>query len=188
MSQELEVLDLDAEREARLAKLEVTRKPLPIKWRGNTICTLPPELPFDVIAPLGKIDADLSLIMRQAVSVARNNGQSVEDRLDAAELVIDLLAANAHLPQTILTVVKEMAAAVLTEEGLAEYLDGKPSIPDMVGLARGVVRYYGVGLGEASPSSVSSETGGAISNSTSSENSTDSTPGDSLQTPAPIAS
>lgn len=187
MSQELEVLDLDAQREARIAKLEVTRKALPIRWRGSIICTLPTELPFAVIAPLGKIDADLTLIMRQAVSVARNNGQSVEDRMDAAELVIDLLAANAHLPQTILEVIKEMSAAVLTQEGLAEFLEGQPSIPDMVGLARGVVRYYGVGLGEASPSSVSSEIDGATSNTTSSPNS-DSTPEDSSQTPTQIAS
>lgn len=188
MSQELEVLDLDAEREARIAKLEVTRSPRPIRWRGNIICTLPVELPFDVIAPLGKIDADLSLIMRQAVSVARNNGQSVDDRLDAAELVIDLLAANAHLPQTILTVIREMATAALTEEGLAEFLEGKPSVPDMVALARMIVRHYGVGLGEASPSSVSSGTDGGTSSTTSSPNSTDSMPADSSPAPTQIAS
>jgi hypothetical protein len=187
MSQELDVLDLDAEREARIAKLEVTRKPLPIKWRGNVICTLPTEMPFDVIAPLGKIDADLTLIMRQAVQVARNNGQTVEDRMDAAELVIDVLAANAHLPQTILTVIREMAHAILTEEGLTEFLEGKPSVPDMVGLARGVWRYYQVSLGEASPSSDSSEIGGGTSSTTSSPNS-DSTPEDSSQTPEAIAS
>lgn len=188
MSQELEVFDLDAARDARLAKLEVTRTPRPIRWRGNIICELPVELPFAVIAPLGQIDADFTLIMRQAVQVARNNGQSVQDRMDAAELVIDLLASNAHLPQTILNVIKAMATAALTEEGLAAFLAGKPSVPDMVALASMIIRHYGVGLGEFSPSSVSSETDGETSSTTSSPNSTDSTPGDSSPPPAQLAS
>jgi hypothetical protein len=186
MNQEIAVLDLDSERDARAAAREGKQSPLPIRWRGEVIATLPVELAFEVLAPLQLINSDLTLMLRQAVQVARNNNQA-SDRWDAAELVIDVLAANPKLPSTVLTVIQQMSTALLGEEGVAKFLAGKPSTGDIAALAKGVFRHYGVSLGEASASSDSSETSGGTSNTTSSDTST-STPEVSSQPPGQIAS
>lgn len=190
MTQELAVLDLDGEAELRAAQHEGKRQPLPIRWRGETIATLPVELPFDVIAPIHQIDNDLTLLLRQAMQVVRSNGRSGDERWDAAEIIIDVLAGNPQLPSRFVKVIKDMATALLGEDGLELFLAGKPSITgDMAALAKGILRHYGVSLGESSPSSASSESqdGGGTSNTTSSTSS-ESTPEDSSQSPDQIAS
>jgi hypothetical protein len=181
---ELVGLDLDSERKQRAAQREGAGEPLPIVLGGEVIATLPSELPVDVLAPLRLLDADLTLILRQAMQASMNQG-SVGD---VTELVVDVIAQNPALPMTALDTFGEVAKRLLTDEGFAKLLANRPSPQDYAALVKGVFRFYGVTLGEASPSSAS-PTGdaGETLSGTSSTNSA-STPEDSGTTPEPTPS
>jgi hypothetical protein len=170
---DLDILDLDADRERRAAEREGGNKGLPIRMGGRVVATLPPEFPMDVIEPLRAVDQDLALLLRQAMMMAQGG-----DTLNATGLVIDLLAANPNLPSIFLDTIRECGTRLLGEEGIEALIEYRPSKDDLAALAKGVSRYYGFSLGEASPSSTSPEAGGETSSATSSE-STDSTPEDS---------
>lgn len=166
-------LDLDQERQSRAGQREGSGKPLPIWFGGKKIAELPVELPLNVIAPLRQIDDTIALVIRQAMSLATNNDAAA--KWQASELVIDMLASSPDLPVKLLQVVEEISKNLLTEEGLAAFLDARPSFQDIAALAKGVLRHYGISLGESSASSDSSTDGGGTSNTTSSDTS-DSTP------------
>jgi hypothetical protein len=174
-----EVLDLDAERKTRAAEREGKQRPLPIRFGGEEIAVLPVELPIDVLAPLRNLDGDLTLILRQAMQ-ARNTGQ---DTAATTDLVVDVLASNPALPVTALDTITKVARNLFTDEGFERLLAQHPSGQDYAALVKGVFRFYGLSLGEASPSSGSSTDGrGATSPGTSSTTSA-STPDASGATP-----
>lgn len=159
-------LDLDAERESRAAEREGKGIGLPVKIGGRVIATLPPELPLDVLTPLRSLDSDITLLLRQVVASARPGGENA-DRWASTELVVDLLAANPQLPVRLLDVIGEVSTALFGEEGHAALLTSRLSAQDVGALAKGVFRFYGLTLGEASPSSDSSENSGGTSPGTS---------------------
>lgn len=184
---DLHVLDLDSERRTRAAAREGAGEPLPVRLGGEVVATLPPELPLAVLEPLQEISDDLTLLIRQAMQMARTDSTNAADAWQAAELVIDVFVSSPELPAKILGIIRRCAANLLTEEGLAALLAQRPSANDIAALAKGVFRYYGISLGEASASSDSSTDGGGTSNTTSS-GSSGSTPAVSGPTQDQIAS
>lgn len=170
---DLDVIDLDAERERRTAQNEGQRKAKPIRMGGVDIAVLPVELPIEVIAPLQDLDESITILLRQAMQVQKAS-TSVE-KWDGTELIIDLLAATPSLPLDVVNVIKRSAIVLLTQEGYERLVAQRLSVPDVVYLAKSVFRYYGVTLGEASTPSDLSVGDGATSSTTSSTTS-DSTP------------
>jgi hypothetical protein len=173
-------LDLDAERAVRAASREGRGQTYPIRLGGGIVATLPTELPVDVLAPLRALDGDLTLILRQAMEATKGGANA---RMDATELVVDVLIANPSLPVTAIDIVRDVAVNLLGQEGFAALLAARPSSQDYAALIKGVFRFYGLTLGEALPSSDSSTDVGATSSTTSSEN-LESTPEDSGPPPA----
>lgn len=174
------VLDLDAEREQRAAKREGKAQTMPIRLGGKVVATLPAELPVEVLEPLRNLDGDLTLIIRQAMQAQKANDETTVQ--DVTDLVIDVLANNPALPVQALSTVRKVTANLLTEDGLAAFMEQRPSPQDIAALAKGVFRFYGLSLGEASPSSDSSTDDGGTSSGTSSTTS-GSMPEDSGTTP-----
>jgi len=177
-----EVYDLSARREARAARSEMKRKPLVLRFSPDfPDVVLATEFPLDILAPLRRIDTDLALMVRQAVTAAR--GTDADARWNATELVIDLLAANPALPVTTIEVIVEIAKNLLGEEGFKSLLAARPTGPDCADIAKRVFAHYGVGLGESSSSSDSSTNDSGTSKPTSLTTTTDSTPVVSSSTP-----
>ncbi len=175
-------LDLAADRNRRAAMREGKGQDLPITFGDEHITTLPVELPVDVFAPLRELDGDVTLLLREAM-----NAYQAEDQGRAA-LVIDLIASNPRLPLTALDTFRQIAENLLTKDGFARLQEHRPSGQDYAFLVKGVLRFYGLSLGEALPSSESStDSPGGTSPGTSSTTS-DSTPVESGQTPAATAS
>lgn len=185
MSDEFEGLDLDQERQVRAAAREGQKKELPIKINGEVIATLPAELPFGVITPLRKIDDTIALVIRQGMTLVSDQEKAA--KWEATELVVNMLASNEDLPTKVVEVIEEISVNLLTRDGLDKFMAAKPSVPDLKALALGIFAYYGVSLGEASPSSDSSTGDGGTSPTTSSTNS-DSTPEGSGRNPEPLDS
>lgn len=174
MSDDDLVLDLDANRKQRAAEREGKKQDLPIRLGGEVIAILPVELPVDVLAPLRELDGDITLILREAMNSARH-GATDEAKWNTTELVVDVLASNPALPVQALDVIVKVGKNLLTEEGFDRLVASRPSQQDYAFLVKGVFRFYGLTLGEASPSSDSSTDSGGTSNGTSSTTS-DSTP------------
>lgn len=185
MSDEFEGLDLDAERTARAAEREGKNQELPIRIGGEIIVRLSPELPLNVLTPLRAIDDTIALVIRQAMTMVSD--QEAAAKWQATELVVNMLASTPDLPVKLLEVIEQISRNLLTPEGVDKFLAAEPSIPDIKTLAMGIFRWYGVSLGESSPSSDSSTDGGGTSATTSSTNS-DSTPEASGTGQAPLAS
>lgn len=186
MSNEPEVIDLDKEREARAAAREGRGQGMPIILGGKVIATLPSELPIDVLAPLKDIDEALMLLLREAMSMA--TGADAAQRWQATNLVIDLFSANSRLPVVVLGVVRDIGVNLLGQEGFDAFVAARPSKEDVGALAKAIFNFYGVSLGEPSPSSDSSSADGGTSSTTSSANSTDSMPEASTDVPENRAS
>lgn len=174
MSNQLEVIDLDAERESRAGQREGGNVGVPVRFGGKEICVLPVELPIDVFAPLRDIDEALMLLLREAMQMA--TGPEASLKWEATEMVVNLLAASPRLPTAVVDVVSQIGKNLMTPEGFAMFAAEHPSKEDIAALVKLVFRVYGVSLGEALPSSDSSETGGGTSSTTSSPNSADSMP------------
>jgi hypothetical protein len=186
MTDELDVLDLDAARKSRAAQREAKDQPQPIVFGGEVVAYLPVELPLNVIAPLREIDDTIAIVIRQALALAKNTDDA-RARWEASELVVDMLAATPDLPIKLVDVVTKIAVNLLTQEGLDAFMAVRPSIQDIAAFVKGVFRHYGVSLGEALPSSDSPTGDGGTSLSTSSPDS-NSTPEASGPTQEPLAS
>lgn len=179
MSNDFAVIDLDAERQSRAAQREGKRTDLPIRVGGEVIATLPVELPLDVFAPLRELDESITLAVRGLMQAQRGGAA---EKWNAAELVIDLLAAAPTLPSDVLDVVRQIGVNLLTEDGVTKLLANRPSGEDLAFFAKKVFEFYGVTLGESSAPGDSSTSDGETSSTTSSTSS-DSTPGASSETP-----
>lgn len=194
MSDDMFTLDLDAERKVRAAEREGKKQDLPIRLGGETITVLPVELPVDVLAPLRDLDGDITLILREALSSVTSSKDARQTQVDTTALVVDLLASNPALPITFLDTVQKIGRNLLTDEGMNRLIANRPTPQDYTALIKGVFSFYGVTLGEASPSSDSStdeprtdEPDSETSSGTSSTNS-DSTPDESGTTAEPTPS
>lgn len=174
MSSDPDVYDIDAERDSRTAQREGHADGLPIVSGGVTIALLPVELPIDVFAPLKDIDEALMLLLHEAMKMA--TGPDAAAKWEATDLVVGLLASTPRLPVQVIEVAKGIGENLMGAEGFAAFMALRPSKEDIGSLVKRVFRFYGVSLGEALPSSDSSETGGGTSSTTSKPISTGSMP------------
>ncbi|NYF44601.1 hypothetical protein [Streptosporangium sandarakinum] len=160
------MLDLDIDRNQRMEALAAERnaavaEAFPLKFRGRIVCELPTELPLDVLEPLTHVAVDLGLIVRTALDAARAQDPQAAT-MGVIDMVVDQLILNKQLPDQVMTAVQQMAVRLLGEQGFADFFALRPAVPDIVALAKGLMRAYGLRLGESSPSS-SSVSGGTTS-------------------------
>lgn len=175
-----DLLDLDAHRAAR----REARGRTPRLRIGGNVYDLPVEFPLDVLAPLLDVNLDLGLIAK--VLLDAMDGDDPEGQREAIGLVLDLLITNPTLPTEAIEAAQNIARNLLGDDAYAALIDSRPSREDLSALVRGLIRLYGVSLGESSPSTDSSSSGGETSNETSSST-TESTPetsGEAPETPA----
>ena len=177
-------IDLDAERASRAAEHEGKAEGAPIRIGGKVVAVLPPELPLAALAPLRHLDADITLLIRTTMGVARSKGA---ERMDQTALVVDLLAANPALPVALVDTIGEMAQALVGEDGYTALREANLTVLDVAALVRNTFAFYGVTLGEASGPSGSSANGGTTSLPTGSTT-TDSTSAVSGDTQEPTGS
>ncbi|MFG6197716.1 hypothetical protein [Nonomuraea sp. JJY05] len=175
------MIDLDIDRDERLAAIAAERNAavsdtFPLKFRGRVVCQLPTELPLDVLEPLTHVAVDLGLIVRTALDAARVQDPNAAT-MAVLDMVIDQLVINKKLPDQVMAAVHQMAVRLLGEQGFADFFALRPAVPDMVALVKGLLRAYGLRLGESSPSSDSSS-GGTTSTPTLPTTTPDSSPGE----------
>lgn len=184
-------IDLDAERSQRSARREAMADHLPLRFGGEIVAQIPTEMPLDVLAPLRRLDEEITLVIRTMMDVMRAEAEA-QQRWDAASLIMDILATTPNLPSTLVSVIEDMAKRLLGEEGYTAFMSKRPTLPDMVALGSRLLSFYGMSLGESQPSSPSSgeeeTSAGEISNPTSPTTTPDSTPAESGAAPASPAS
>jgi hypothetical protein len=171
---DLDLIDLDAE---RVARREANAKHPRLRLDGTTY-DLPVEFPLDVLSPILDVKIDLALVahlLNQAMSA------NTEDQRNAVSIILDILVTNPDLPIEAIDAGKTVARNLLGDDAYAALVRIRPSREDLSVLVRGVMRAYGVSLGEASRSADSSESDGATSSETSTDT-TDSTPATSGET------
>lgn len=147
-------LDLDAARAAR--KREGAGITPSLRLNGQSY-ELPVELPVDVFDPLVHVDVDVSLLVRMAMD-AREAAEKNDENANMAvlDVLVDLMVANPQLPVDLVGAVKESSRLMLGEECYAALVAFRPTVADLGAIAKHLFRQYGVGLGEALPSSDSS--------------------------------
>lgn len=184
------MLDLDKARDERrearyadAAEREGRGETLPIVFGGEEIATLQSELPLDVLSPLKVVSEDIALLLRWGLNIANQGGQV--DPREGISLFVDLLAGNENLPADLVDVVTRIAQKLLGEAGFERFMAQRPSREDVVALARGVIDWYGVSLGESQRSTDSSPSDGPPSKETSPSTSEDGTPTPETSTPLP---
>lgn len=171
-------IDLDADRARRAAEREAKGSPsggVPIILGGETVATLPVEVPVDVFAPIRGLDQELALIIDRSVKAAR--GETSQQA--TTDLVIDLLITNPSLPSNAIDIATQITVNLIGQEGLDALMAHRPSGQDVAVLVKGVFRFYGLSLGESLPSSDSSTGGGTDENAGETSNGTSSTTSDS---------
>jgi hypothetical protein len=178
-------IDLDAERQRRAAEREVSGDTMPIILGGTTVASLPSELPITALAPLRRLDEEITLLVRAAIDMWREEGNP-QARWDATSLIIDILASNPKLPTTAIEVVEEMGRRLLTSEGFDALMAVGLTREDLGFLVGRILTFYGVSLGESSPPSDSSTVGGGETSSTTSEALASTPETSSEPQPAPV--
>lgn len=142
------------------------------------IAELAAEFPLDVLEPLTSVNLDIALLIDEAMTMSAAQDQATQ--VASLDTISKILAANPDLFKDLIGAIKEMTSRLLGEEGYVAFIGTRPSPWDVVDMAKGLLSWYGVSLGESSPPSESSN-GGAISQPTSSTT-TDSTPLESGET------
>jgi hypothetical protein len=169
------MLDLDQARRERAearksaaAAQEGRGDTLVIQFGGEQIAVLEPELPLDVLEPLRTVSEDIGLLIRFTLSVAEKGGAEDAQR-EAMKLFLDLFGSNPNLGGDLVDVVSGIGRRLLTDEGFERFMAQRPSREDIVFLASGVIKWYGVSPGESSRSteSVMTTIGGPTSRETS---------------------
>jgi hypothetical protein len=156
-----EVFDLDAARIER-ARLRAARREgrgdtQPIRFGGRIIATLEAEFPLDTLEPFADVDLDLALLVRQAIDMAQ--AENTDQQLSTLDMIVSVLAANPNLPREVLEAIKEAGRRLLGESGYAALVQGRPTPWDIGALVKNLFSWYGVSLGESSPSSTPSAGG-----------------------------
>jgi hypothetical protein len=168
------VLDLDAARaeraKGRAAAREGAGETLRVRFGGRQIAELPAEFPLAVLEPLRDVNVDIAYVIRAATQVTND-----QERQAGLQLLVDVLAANPALPVEIIGAVKDIGRRLLGDDGYAALAGQQPTWWDVRDLVKGVLGWYGMGLGESSPSTPSSGSDGETSKPTSSAT-TKSTP------------
>lgn len=147
---------------ARAAAREGAGETLPVRLGGQVIAVLPSEFPLTVLEPLTGLNVDVAYVIRAASQVTAQ-----DQRQAGFQLMVDVLAANPHLPVEIIAAVKEMGRRLLGQDGYDALVAAGVTGWDVRDLVKGVLGWYGMSLGESSPSTPSSVNGGETSNQTS---------------------
>lgn len=167
----------------RAARREARQRVPALRIAGQRY-ELPLELPVDVLEPLADLNMDVSLLIRQVLDVRKQaveDGEAQNEALLGA--VIDMLVVNPSLPRELVAAVKEMAQRLLGPSGYTALAAARPTVPDLGAVMKYIAAQYGVGLGEASRSSDSSDGSGTTSSLTSGgEAATSATSGGHLPT------
>ncbi|MEU4513189.1 hypothetical protein AB0G05_27145 [Nonomuraea wenchangensis] len=149
------ILDLDAMRASRSS---TQGKPIPLRFGGEVICMLPPELPVDVLEPLVHLKVDTALIARTVLKSLKEQDQ-VQAGLSIAAMVVDMVVQNPRLPGELLDAVRLMGRRLMSDEGYERFVSLRPSIADVAALLKGLAGRYAFSLGESRPSSDDSGSG-----------------------------
>lgn len=181
-------IDLEQRRQqrakARAAKREGRGETLTIKYGDVVIAVLEPEFAVDVLEPLMDVNLDIALVIEQALEMI--TADTAQQQAASMDLIAKILGANPHLFKELTGAIKEMGRRLFTPDGYIALVSIRPTPWDIVDLIRDMMSWYGVGLGESSPSSTSlndGETSSPTSNPT-----TGSTPAVSGRTPEPLSS
>jgi hypothetical protein len=163
-----DVFDLDAARteraRTRAARREGRGDTQRIRFGGQEIAVLAAEFPLDVLEPFTDVNVDLALLVRQAIDLASAEGASAQ--LSTLDMIVSVLAANPNLPREVLDAIRECGRRLLGEDGYNAFVGQRPTPWDVAALAKNLMDWYGVSLGESSsPSALSSA--GATSKPTS---------------------
>jgi hypothetical protein len=147
-------LDLDAARkdraETRAARHEGRGDELPIKLGGQVIATVGAEFPMSVLEPLTAVNVDIAYLVRAFAQMMDKS--NADAQAASIALMVDVLAANPQLPAEIIAAVKDMARRVLGDDGYEAFVELQPSPWDCGTLAKGLLDWWGVSLGESQPS------------------------------------
>lgn len=146
-------LDLDA------ARREVQHPDGYLVRFGGADLRLPAELPLDVFEPLLAPELDLLGAVSTILETAEESGDT--------GAIVGVLLTRPNLPAGLLAAVKDGVARLLGEEQAAVFAAARPSLQDYRRFITGVLRLYGVSLGEWLAPPETSETGGATSKETS---------------------
>lgn len=173
-------LDLDAKRaeraRSRAAKREgANPNGVDVTFDGKPYL-LPAELPATVLDPLIDGDLDLVGLIKVAYDASRDAQRSQESRDDMESMVWSALAQHPDLPVSVVRAIRDSLALLFGADQWASFQASSPSLADIGALIVGLVREYGVGLGEALRSASSSGTDGTTSSPTSSDTAAVSTP------------
>lgn len=126
-----------------------------VRIDGNDL-TLPSELPVDIFDPLLDPELDLAGLIKHVLEG--------DDSDDFTKILLDLLESRPSLFADALDTIKSMLTLLFGAEQYALFLASRPSVNDYLRLVQGLVKLYGVGLGEAFASLESSTNGGATPN------------------------
>jgi hypothetical protein len=143
---------------------------IPVRFGGKDYM-LPSELPIDVFDPFLSEDLDLIGLLKPIFAATENRA----DDKSIGDLVIDTLTTRPALPKEFIGAIQDSLALLFGADQFAAFSADRPGVGDYLRLIRGLVKAYGVTLGEAFASPASSENGGATQSQTSTA-STESTP------------
>lgn len=152
----------------RAARREGRGDTLAIRFKGADVATLEAEFPLDVLEPLQRVNVDVTLLVRQAMDLAKAEGS--DEQMAMLGFIVDVLAANPELPKELVGAVKEMARRLFGQQGYEALVTQRPTPWDIGALIGRLMGWYGVNLGESSGSSTpvpAGATSNTISNSTS---------------------
>lgn len=180
-------INLDDERRRRAAQREGQGRPadgVPLIAGGGTVAVLPHEFPLGALAPLRDLDEEITIVLRAVMQAWRAGAQNAGATLDAASLIVDMLAVNPRLPTSLLDVLSRIGTDVIGADGFARLMAAELSREDYGFMLGKVMGFYGLSLGESSvPSGTATEGTGDPSSLTSSGSTTDSTPDASGEPP-----
>jgi hypothetical protein len=152
---------------------------LPVRFKGADFL-LPAELPLDTLSMvLTHEKLDLPGLI---ANLADKPGGTVGGD------VVNALLSRPDLPGTVLDVFQDALRELFGEEEFQRFKELRPSVPDFMRLIKALMSMYGVGLGEAFRSLMSSNDAGATSKPTSPASTPASTPEQPSDSPAPASS
>lgn len=148
---------------------------IPVTRKGITFM-LPSELPLDVFDPLLDPKLDLTGLIKRALESQTE---------DTTEAVLEVIFSRDALVLELRDAFYACIKVLFGEEQYEEWAATRPGLRTYGNLIRGLLREYGVGLGEAFKSPTSSGDAGPTSKETSPDTSPATTPDSSDVAPEP---
>ena len=150
---------------------------IPITVTADLTILAPAEFPIDVLDPLLSDDFDLVGVVKSALEHG--------DTSEIGPMILGLLLDRPTLPADLIKALHDCLEILFGQEQYAKFRATRPGIKTIAFLITGLLREYGVGLGEASPSLESAVSDGETSKPISNEP-TESTLEASTAAPEPV--